>query len=378
MRYYYTMYYIVFVALVVLLPHTTHAATGSLQGLLTGIGGFIDQVLIPLVLGIAFLSVVWNTVRFFIIGADNEESQQNAKTLAFYSVAAFVLFLSFWGIVNMLSDGIGLTDAPCEDMQSDYYRLNTQAPCTSLIPPPRPHDAVDSSSPDGLGEGTGTDGLPIIPDADSGVTLPTGSTLPLPPNPDESPTDYQNVLVYADAVRLAARTYFANTITANFGINAAAVKNTLFADIPTSNSAGYTDADRAVAMYRLQALEIVPADTVTSFIARTNAYGESIGTIAGPLTVAAIKARAETAVPLPTSLVTTLNQHKESVITALTEFSALNTPELLNEELFDRALSPNQRYTNFQEYYSEGALYDQFVLDIKTEKIFAGDYSQLP
>jgi len=82
----------------------------SLQNLIIGIGGFINDVLIPFTLGIAFLIFVVNAIRFFVIGGNNTEGQENAKSLAIYGIGAFVLILSLWGLVNILSSGIGLND----------------------------------------------------------------------------------------------------------------------------------------------------------------------------------------------------------------------------------------------------------------------------
>jgi succinate dehydrogenase/fumarate reductase cytochrome b subunit len=134
------MKYVPIYALLLLSPLTyTHAQEGSLQGLITGIGGFINDVLIPLILGLAFLIFLINAVRFFVIGGDNTESQENARSLALYGIGAFVLILSLWGLINLLSDGFGLNEGPCingETVQSDY--IDRSAPCSSPRPQPRP------------------------------------------------------------------------------------------------------------------------------------------------------------------------------------------------------------------------------------------------
>ena len=179
------MYYIIVALFILVTPHLGHAqTTGSLQGLIAGTLGFLDAVIIPVILGIAFLMIVWNVLRFFVIGADNEESQQNAKNLALYSVLAFVLILSFWGIVAILTNGIGLpsSDVPCEDMQFDYYQINTSdlAPCSSPIPRPRPNATVSAGTTGGS-----------IPPASSASTGATGSTIP--PNStdtNDNPTSF--------------------------------------------------------------------------------------------------------------------------------------------------------------------------------------------
>jgi hypothetical protein len=143
------MHYLLVLA-VLLLPIATHAQTedGSLQGLLAGILGFINDVLIPFILGIAFLIFLVNAIRFFVVGGDNTESQENARSLALYGVGAFVLILSLWGMVNILANGIGLNEAgPCVDgemIQSDYIEGNP--PCTSPRPRARPANLNNGSS----------------------------------------------------------------------------------------------------------------------------------------------------------------------------------------------------------------------------------------
>ena len=68
---------------------------------------FISAVLIPVILGLAFLMFVWGVFKFFILGGSDEEAQQKGKSLMLYAVAGFVLILSFYGIVNILTNGLG-------------------------------------------------------------------------------------------------------------------------------------------------------------------------------------------------------------------------------------------------------------------------------
>jgi hypothetical protein len=159
--------------LVILSPGVTLAATNStdsLQGLIMGVGGFINGILIPLVLAIAFLVFMVNVVRFFIIESSSEEGQANAKSLAIYSVSAFVFILSFWGIVNLIADGIGLNNGRCvngSSIKSDY--IPTLAPCDA--PPETPAtplntDTINTTvlSPSAAAPGTSFDanGNPIV------------------------------------------------------------------------------------------------------------------------------------------------------------------------------------------------------------------------
>ena len=141
------MKYVLSLAITILLiPALTFAQSseGSLQGLIAGVGGFINQVLIPFILALAFVIFVVNAIRYFVIGGHNTEGQENARNLALYGIGAFVLILSLWGIVNLLANGIGLNEGPCidgETVQSDY--IDSSAPCSSPRPRTRPTNTTN-------------------------------------------------------------------------------------------------------------------------------------------------------------------------------------------------------------------------------------------
>jgi len=129
MRYTRAIMYKLLFLLVLITPSITRADEGSLQGLIAGLSGFFNQVVIPFILGIAFLVFVFNVIRYFVYESDSEEGQENAKNVALYSIGAFIFILSFWGIVNLLSDGVGLNKKPCyEDVTSDYVQNKFPGP----------------------------------------------------------------------------------------------------------------------------------------------------------------------------------------------------------------------------------------------------------
>ena len=83
-------------------------ATGAGMGtFFKGVLNFIDNILLPLILGLAFLMFVWGVFKFFILGGSDEEAQQKGRSLMLYAVAGFVLILSFYGIVSVLTNGLG-------------------------------------------------------------------------------------------------------------------------------------------------------------------------------------------------------------------------------------------------------------------------------
>lgn len=83
---------------------------------------FLNDRVIPFLIGIAFIFFAFNVIRFFVLGSTNEEGQEKAKALAIYGVAAFVFIIIFWGIINMLSSSTGLEG---ENMPVPDYIVNS-------------------------------------------------------------------------------------------------------------------------------------------------------------------------------------------------------------------------------------------------------------
>ena len=122
------MYTYLFLGLILLASPAVAQAqnTGSLQSYLTNILGFIDGTLIPFLFAIAFLFFVVNVIRFFVAGAGNEDSREKAKSVAIYSIAAFVFLVVFNGLVNLLVGSTGLEGK--KQPIPDYIERNGSLP----------------------------------------------------------------------------------------------------------------------------------------------------------------------------------------------------------------------------------------------------------
>ena len=108
--------------LLVAVPFLASAQTLSAQGFIASFLVFSNKVLIPFLLGIAFLFFVFNVFRFFIVGGSSDDGREKAKDLALYSVLAFVIIVVFWGIVNLLSSSLGFNDG--NTPTPDYLEKN--------------------------------------------------------------------------------------------------------------------------------------------------------------------------------------------------------------------------------------------------------------
>jgi hypothetical protein len=119
---------ILFCALLAMTPVFTFAETLTAQKFIESFLSFTNEVLIPFSLGIAFLLFAINAVRFFVIQGASDEGHEKAKSLAIYSVLAFVILVIFWGVVNMFASSIGFSGdtAPTPDyLQKHDVDLNS-------------------------------------------------------------------------------------------------------------------------------------------------------------------------------------------------------------------------------------------------------------
>ena len=105
----------------------------DLQTFLTNILKFIDGTIVPFLLAIAFLVFIWNATRFFIFAGGDEKEHEKAKSLALWSISAFVVIVSLWGIVNLLVTGFGLGGS--DSVTPDYMGIKNGGSGGRYIPP---------------------------------------------------------------------------------------------------------------------------------------------------------------------------------------------------------------------------------------------------
>lgn len=67
---------------------------------------FINGYLVPAIFAIAFLVFIWGVFKYFIFGGANEADQEAGKQLMIYGIVGFVLMVSVWGLVKVISEGL--------------------------------------------------------------------------------------------------------------------------------------------------------------------------------------------------------------------------------------------------------------------------------
>jgi membrane protein CcdC involved in cytochrome C biogenesis len=98
----------------------------GLQSYIPSFINFVSSAVIPFLLGIAFLVVIYNTVRYFILESPSSEGREKAKSYLLYSILAFVIIIVFWGIVNLIAGSTGI--GGCRTPSPDYLRLDFVGP----------------------------------------------------------------------------------------------------------------------------------------------------------------------------------------------------------------------------------------------------------
>lgn len=112
------MKYILFsLALLIFVPSVALAqAFGDIGQFFQDIATLINNTLVPLVFGLAFLLFLWGILQTFILGAEDEEKRTKGRSYMLWAIIGFVVMASLWGIVNLIAGGLGIDTN--EDLQN--------------------------------------------------------------------------------------------------------------------------------------------------------------------------------------------------------------------------------------------------------------------
>lgn len=81
----------------------------------TGIIHVINDILVPVLMAVAFIVFLWGIYKYFIQGAANESEKGEGRQFAMWGIIGFVIILSVWGLVNVVMSTFGFspqTQAP--------------------------------------------------------------------------------------------------------------------------------------------------------------------------------------------------------------------------------------------------------------------------
>ncbi len=95
--------------------NTVYAQNGEIGGSTLGaylesIRDFINIYLIPFLFAIAFIVFIWGIFQYFIAGGANEEQRDKGKQLVMWGIIGFVIMVSVWGLVNLVTNTFNLNN----------------------------------------------------------------------------------------------------------------------------------------------------------------------------------------------------------------------------------------------------------------------------
>jgi hypothetical protein len=71
---------------------------------------FINNTLIPLVFALALLVFFYGIFKYFILGGGDESNRKDGRQLMLYAIIGFVVMASIYGIVALVSGGLGINN----------------------------------------------------------------------------------------------------------------------------------------------------------------------------------------------------------------------------------------------------------------------------
>lgn len=78
--------------------------------------GAVNDILVPILIAIAFIVFLWGVFKYYIYGATDETKRKDGHQLIIWGVIGFVVIVSVWGIVNIVTNillpGTASTTAP--------------------------------------------------------------------------------------------------------------------------------------------------------------------------------------------------------------------------------------------------------------------------
>jgi len=97
------------------LPLVSSAAATTITSV-SDVGKFIidtiNNILVPVLFAVAFIVFLYGVFETFIIGARNDTAKEKGKGLMLWGLIGFFVMVSVWGLVNILTGTITLTNTP--------------------------------------------------------------------------------------------------------------------------------------------------------------------------------------------------------------------------------------------------------------------------
>lgn len=244
---------------------------------------FINVTLVPFLFSLALIIFIYNVIQFFILDSDSFDKKASAKRYAVYSVSAFVLMVSIWGIVNLFVGGLGfariqavcpdsLSPVECLDMNKVPTGIGTFIPAKTAVP--QVQVTPSTIEPDTMTPSTPAPSPVTTPSPSPGTTVtpPTSVTVtevsptPLATNPPPAPISSIDDINDARVWLSKIETWLANEVYwGEFGYYG------LASDIaPALFSDAFSDEDKIIQASQLLDASVLTQDQFIDYLDAMN------------------------------------------------------------------------------------------------------------
>lgn len=105
------------IALFIATPLITFAAARNLKELIGEVRTYIE-LLVPVLIGAAVLFFLFGVFKTFFLKGDDPSSREQGRQFMLWGIIALFVMVSFWGLVNILTEtifGVGDEDVPSQN-----------------------------------------------------------------------------------------------------------------------------------------------------------------------------------------------------------------------------------------------------------------------
>jgi hypothetical protein len=96
---------------------------------LVKIMAFMDGVVVPFIMALAFIVFIWGVFQYFIAGGADEEKRTKGRNFVMWGLIGFVLILSLWGVIRLLMNSLGFNNPGIRpDLPTFGTPINVRAP----------------------------------------------------------------------------------------------------------------------------------------------------------------------------------------------------------------------------------------------------------
>ena len=80
----------------------------------------INSVLVPVLFAVAFIVFLYGIAKAYIFSAGSDTERTKGHKLILYGIVAFVVMISLWGLVNIVSNTFGLSGYSAPSLPASY------------------------------------------------------------------------------------------------------------------------------------------------------------------------------------------------------------------------------------------------------------------